>query len=513
MNNINILVEAKKEYTNQLQKILTPRLYEGFKSIYEDIINILSKELEENKTQGSSLIKTFQKMLKEIPQWNQEVIKTEYLRIEKLSNCDYFDNLIEAVFITNTKILTSVQINDSKSLNIKISVPQPSHFVHKCYIECSKEIYKNPYIFDQSKNLTPKERHNNLREVLHIIDNSINNAIRDLLPIRDILKQGLTKNNENINDLNKIINIENQQNGDNEEIEKIRVIEETETNEDTEEIELNINEEKDSNNNDEDNKKKDKDNKEEDDENNEGEDEDNEDNEDEDNEDEDNEDNEDEDNEDNEDEDNEGEYIEYENNKEDNRKEINDEKKEPIKKILVNESKNIIDLSKHEEEIILIDSVNNINETKEIIYNKVIPSFVKKIKNIEKIDDSKNIEIEKNIEFIYKKEDIEKKDTEKKVISSNDLNNPFVKKIKNKIFLKNKYGGIDKNNSFYKKKYEENSANYNSISDSLKNTIQNTILSNENKSIIDKKDKIIKNKIMLDINSSDDENSNDEVDL
>ena len=238
MNNINILVEAKKEYTNQLQKILTPRLYEGFKSIYEDIINILSKELEENKTQSSSLIKTFQKMLKEIPQWNQEVIKTEYSRIEKLSNCDYFDNLIEAVFITNTKILTSVQINDNKSLNIKISVPQPSHFIHKCYIECSKEIYKNPYIFDQSKNLTPKERHNNLREILHIIDNSINNAIRDLLPIRDILKQGLTKNNENINDLNKIINNENQQNSVNDEILETQTNEEIELN-DKEENKLN----------------------------------------------------------------------------------------------------------------------------------------------------------------------------------------------------------------------------------------------------------------------------------
>ena len=73
-------------------------------------------------------------------------------------------------------------------------------------MECAKEIYKNPYIFDQSKTLTPKERHNNLREILNIIDNSINNAIRDLLPIRDILKQGLTKNNlyNSLNDNNDI---------------------------------------------------------------------------------------------------------------------------------------------------------------------------------------------------------------------------------------------------------------------------------------------------------------------
>ena len=110
----------------------------------------------------------------------------------------YFDNLIEAVFIANTKILTSVQINDSKSQNIKINVPQPSHFIHKCYIECAKEIYKNPYIFDNSKGLTPKEKHNNLRESISIIELSINNAIRNLLPIRDILKHGLTKNNEKI---------------------------------------------------------------------------------------------------------------------------------------------------------------------------------------------------------------------------------------------------------------------------------------------------------------------------
>ena len=71
-------------------------------------------------------------------------------------------------------------------------------------------------------------------------------------------------------------------------------------------------------------------------------------------------------------------------------------------------------------------------------------------------------------------------------------------------FFKNKNGNVDKNISFYKKKYEENSANYNSISDNTKITVEkNPII----------KDKIIKNKIMLDINSSDEENSINEIDL
>jgi len=197
MTSIPVLVEAKKEYTNQLQQILSPRIYEGFKSIYEELINALSQDLYEKKEQSTSLIKMFQKSLRDIPLWNNEMVKNEYIRIEKISNCDYLENLIEAVFITNIKVLTAVQINSKKSVNVTVNVPQCQHFIHKCYIECSKEIYKNPYIFDISKNVTPKEKHNNLRETLNIINNSINNAIRNLLPIRDLLKQGLTSNNVN----------------------------------------------------------------------------------------------------------------------------------------------------------------------------------------------------------------------------------------------------------------------------------------------------------------------------
>ena len=192
-NNISILAEAKKEYTNQLIQILQPRLYEGFKSMYDDTLDALGKEMEERNTQGSSVIKTYQKILKDIPNWNQIMINKEYERILQTSKCDYLEDLIEAVFVTNIKILSSVQINSSASQNLNVNVPSAHHFIHKCYIECAKEIYKNPYVFDNSKLITPKEKHTNLREVLNYADNSINSAIRELLPIREILKQGLTK--------------------------------------------------------------------------------------------------------------------------------------------------------------------------------------------------------------------------------------------------------------------------------------------------------------------------------
>ncbi len=190
-NSISILVEAKKEYTQEIQKILRPRIYEGFKSMFDEICSFLLKEVEERRVQNQSVIKTFQKNLKEIPQWNQEMIDREFGRIMTVSNCDYFEQLMEAVFVSNVKILTSIQIGIKKN-NLKVKVPSADHFIHKIYIECAKEFYKNPYLFDtNSRSLTVKEKHNNLREALDLIDKSIENAIRECLPMRDILKSGL----------------------------------------------------------------------------------------------------------------------------------------------------------------------------------------------------------------------------------------------------------------------------------------------------------------------------------
>ena len=521
---VNILIEAKKEYTNQLQKILTPRIYEGFKSIYDDILKLVSQEVEEKQTQSGSITKIFQKTLREIPQWNQEMIKNEFSRIEKVSNCDYIDNLIEAVFITNTKVLTSVQINDDKAQHIKINLPQPSHFIHKCYMECAKEIYKNPYIFDQSKNLTPKEKHNNLRDALILIDNSINNAVRDLLPIRDILMQGLTKNkishmqkNEIIDD---IIDKKEEKNIQNMEIQE-------EDEKDDEDDEHNIYN---------------------------GDNEDDEDDED----DEDNEDNEkDEDDEDD--------------NKDNENDEKNLEKSTPIHENDVHSELNN-DFNSHINEIIL-DNNTEVPEIKEIIYNKSGgTSFPNKINTSNKIntiniikkinvlkdddniqdnydnindnhdnDDNQNNDdnqsVQEKIE-IYKFNKVPKpvvyKYDQEKIMNNINLemkqlntpSSPFVKSIKKKNFLKNKFIGFDKNNSFYRKKYEENSANYHSMSDNIKETIktienvdvklskdiQLTNLSNQTNPLNKTKESInniSKNKILLDKNSSEEVDDED----
>ena len=446
MNSVYILVEAKKEYTNQLQKILTPRLYEGFKSIYEDILQLLSNEVEEKNIQSSSIIKTFQKTLREIPQWNHEMIKKEFVRIERISNCDYFDDLLEAIFITNTKILTSVQVNDQEEKKIKINIPQGCNFIHKCYMECAKEIYKNPYIYDQSKVLTPKEKHNNLREALALIELSINNAIRDLLPIRDILRQGITKfNNNEVNfdsdnetSITEIVIKNNNQN------EKEEELEQEEQEEQEEEVEQEEQEQ----------------------------------------------------------EEQEVEEVEQEKEQEEEvekDKEQVDLEEEVALDQLVNLEQQI-DLEEYNDysekqkqnevnhnlnQIILVDKKEDpkpIEEIKQIIIGKELKKEVKEVKEV-------NIEAPKKVIVL---------NNDKLKSTSSSPSMAFIKEINPKKFLKNKYVGGDKNSSFYKKKYEENSANYNSVSDT-KPTLTN----------LTRESLIIKNKIMIDDNSSDE--SEDEI--
>jgi hypothetical protein len=482
MNSVSILVEAKNEYTSQLQKILTPRLYEGFKSIYEDIIKILSSELIENKSQGSSIIKTFQKSLKDIPQWNQDMINKEHQRIIQMSNCDYFENLLEAIFITNTKILTSVQINDDRSQNIKINIPQSPHFIHKCYIECSKEIYKNPYIFDLSKGLNPKEKHANLRDSLVLIDSAINNAIRDLLPIRDILSQGLTKLYSNNNEREKEVNEEDDTSSEEEESD-LSIEENNEVDENRESIEIDKKE------------------------------------------------------------------ILIDNNPviiDDEVVEANvdahvDIAAAPIENISTND-KEIIEI--HNEFLENIDNIENESEpgqapekpkmieTKEIILNNNNSSNnFKKISSVEKMvtreENNKNeVILNEDLALALSKPRIlieSKLPMSKNIINLNNssptkkidyalenINNPFIKNIRNKKFMKNKFYGIDKNNSFYKKKYEENSANFHSVSDGILKEV-NSIVSEIKpiKNIIKPQltsdsilSKVSKNQINLDDNSS-----------
>lgn len=193
--NISILVEAKNEYTKQLSDILVPYLYEGINSIYEE-----SKKVED---ENATILKIFQDNLKKIHKWNQDIIDQETQRILERSQCTYLDDLITAVFISQTRILT-YRNSTKKKINLKI--PKLSRFIHKCYIECAREFYKNTYLINK-EGISNLDRQRNLRESLLVIKECISDAIRKLLPFQEILKQYLddpeTESDEDITKTHK----------------------------------------------------------------------------------------------------------------------------------------------------------------------------------------------------------------------------------------------------------------------------------------------------------------------
>ena len=182
--NVAILVDAKNEYTTQLQNILRPHLYEGLIAVY----NKGKNDIVKSNNVKSSVFKNFQDNLSLIPQWNQDIIETEAMRIRTESKCDWLDDLITAIFVSNVRILTAIKNIKSKQ-EIKIKVPNYSHFVHSCYYQCAIDFYKNPYLFDDS--IRKSEIQSNMRTSLEIINNCIINTIRKLLPIKLILNKYL----------------------------------------------------------------------------------------------------------------------------------------------------------------------------------------------------------------------------------------------------------------------------------------------------------------------------------
>ena len=187
---VNLLINSKKEYTNQLILYIKPRIYEGFKSIYDEA----KAHIVKNKIDSKLVLKYFQLFIKEIPKWSNNIVNDEYKRIINKSNCTWMDDLITAVFISYIKILTA---SDTNSDDISLKIPKAYNFIHKIYIDCAREFWKEPYLFYDDLSSVKTQR--NVKECNNIIHRSIKETIQRLLPIDDILTKYV--NNRRLDDL------------------------------------------------------------------------------------------------------------------------------------------------------------------------------------------------------------------------------------------------------------------------------------------------------------------------
>lgn len=212
----NALVDAKNEYTKLLTSYLTPCITEGFISLYDDAKNEKEEKQHDSRYDDYSEIQIFQDFIKKIPKWNQDIIDKESDRIIQKSKCDWLDRLLYGVFVSNAKVLSIVRIQPKKDDKMKLKIPKLRNFIHKCYVECGRELYKVAYLFDD-EDITTIEKQKNIRDINSIVKDGVIESVRKLLPIQDILKDCIG-NIGGENTMNSTLNSESTANDDSEDM-------------------------------------------------------------------------------------------------------------------------------------------------------------------------------------------------------------------------------------------------------------------------------------------------------
>ena len=178
--NVSSLHESRNEWASRLVTILTPAIIDGYKSIFEEALKLCRENGEMDK-----YLMTFQNFISRIPKWNSTIIETEKNRICEKSGCIYLEDLITCVHIIQLKILTTMRVGQ-KQKKIDINIPKLDDFIHKCYVQVARKVYKNVYLFEI--NIPPLQIQKHNRELEIIIQEAILNTLRESIPVETILK-------------------------------------------------------------------------------------------------------------------------------------------------------------------------------------------------------------------------------------------------------------------------------------------------------------------------------------
>ncbi len=116
--------DARTEYTKQLCQFIVPATFKFF-------TRLLDRAREEVGRESQKTLFQFQTFLKEIPEWNMEKVTNEIKRLEYEIGCEYLEDLLTAVFIAHTKILTAIRVSSKKNANVQINVPKTERFLFK----------------------------------------------------------------------------------------------------------------------------------------------------------------------------------------------------------------------------------------------------------------------------------------------------------------------------------------------------------------------------------------------
>jgi hypothetical protein len=191
------IVSIKDTYEEHLFSILVPGIYEGFQSLYKRAYISEEKHIIASKKnpniENPGILVLFQRMIKGVPDLNTHKIRHETDRIKSSTkSANIFDDLVRAVCKANIILLTyNIDHKRKDLLQSKFHESIPIHdFVHDCYIYTARSFYGCPELFYHKQE--PIVLNQNKRSCFSIIKDSIKEAIRMMLPMKEILIEYIT---------------------------------------------------------------------------------------------------------------------------------------------------------------------------------------------------------------------------------------------------------------------------------------------------------------------------------
>lgn len=159
-----LLIDAKREYVGQLTDVLAPYVVNHMVALY----------MAAQKQSPKAVTLAFQNALRAIPLWNSNTVQQHTGQVQ--SKYAFLGDLIAACFVAYVKILSSVKLHQQKP-NIRLKLPTNDAFVHKVFINSAREFYTNPSLLRADRGTK-----------VGVVRAAVEAAVRDMLPIEDILK-------------------------------------------------------------------------------------------------------------------------------------------------------------------------------------------------------------------------------------------------------------------------------------------------------------------------------------
>ena len=175
---LSVYSDARTEYTKQLSVFLVPAYFQFY-------VDLLETSRQTMAADPKRALWQFQTYLNEIHDWNMEKVRHEIQTIQNHCGCDYLEDLLTAVFIAHTKVLTAIRLSTNQK-KVEIHIPKIDHFLFKVLCETSKLLWSSTYLFRD--NISGMEKQQNYRQIEQLLHEGMLQAVRSLVPVKSILK-------------------------------------------------------------------------------------------------------------------------------------------------------------------------------------------------------------------------------------------------------------------------------------------------------------------------------------